>query len=226
MIYENVRVVVIARQELAREGMRRILAAVGFSVHAASADQFDTNSKQFEAPDLVVIETDTADEGIDIASILRQPMPGAKIVVISPECELSSILRAFAAGVDGYLTRSIACDAMVGALKLVLMGEKVIPTGIVSELVNTSFASRPHIWDATPVDANLSERETEILRQLVLGEANKVISRNLQISEATVKVHVKAILRKLRVLNRTQAAIWGVNHGIVGTHNGCSSNAL
>ena len=68
-------------------------------------------------------------------------------------------------------------------------------------------------------NTNLSDRETEILRQLVLGEANKVISRHLSISEATVKVHIKAILRKLRVLNRTQAAIWAINHGIAAAAN-------
>ena len=63
-------------------------------------------------------------------------------------------------------------------------------------------------------DVNLSEREIEILRCLILGYANKVISRRLDISEATVKVHVKAILRKLRVSNRTQAAIWAVKRGL------------
>jgi two-component system nitrate/nitrite response regulator NarL len=60
----------------------------------------------------------------------------------------------------------------------------------------------------------LTDREIEILGRLVHGDANKIISRRLQITEATVKVHVKAVLRKLKVMNRTQAAIWAVNHGL------------
>jgi two-component system nitrate/nitrite response regulator NarL len=64
--------------------------------------------------------------------------------------------------------------------------------------------------------ASLSDRELEILRWLIMGCPNKVISKRMEISEATVKVHVKAVLRKLRVKNRTQAAIWAANHGMRG----------
>ena len=205
--------------------MRRILADAGFTVVATSGDQSNLNDPRFETADLIVVEAETTDEGVGIVGMLRLAMPVARLVLITPQCDLTAISRAFAAGVDGYLTNSIACDAMVGALKLVMMGEKIVPTQIVSELVNTSFPSRPHIWELTSGNTNLSDRETEILRQLVLGEANKVISRHLSISEATVKVHVKAILRKLRVLNRTQAAIWAVNHGIAAASNEMASPA-
>ena len=210
----DIRVVVVARQAIAREGMRRILADDGFIVTAASADQLDLSDPEFEIPDLLVVESETAEEGIGIAGMMRLAMPDVRMVLITPHCDLTSISRAFAAGVDGYLTNTIACEAMVASLRMVLLGEKVVPSSIVSELVNSSFASRPHIWNPANANTKLSDRETEILRQLVLGEANKVISRHLSISEATVKVHIKAILRKLHVLNRTQAAIWAVNHGI------------
>ena len=69
-------------------------------------------------------------------------------------------------------------------------------------------------------DVNLSVREVETLRSLVRGEPNKIISRRLGITEATVKVHVKAILRKLKVVNRTQAAIWGVSRGLISADFG------
>lgn len=65
-------------------------------------------------------------------------------------------------------------------------------------------------------DVNLSDRELQVLQMLILGSANKVIGRELGICEATVKVHVKAALRKLHVSNRTQAAIWAVQHGLIG----------
>src|SRR3546814_10958017 len=92
------------------------------------------------------------------------------------------------------------------------MGERVLPPQLADEL-----QSRPSLTDALeverPVDAAcLSDRELEILRWLIMGCPNKVISKRMDISEATVKVHVKAVLRKLRVKNRTQAAIWAANH--------------
>lgn len=225
MSFQDCRVVVVSRHALNREGMRCILVDAGFSVVALSIDQSNLNEPPFEAPELIVVESETADEGIGTAGMMRLAFPAARLVLITPHCDLTSTSRAFASGVDGYLTNSIACEAMVGALKLVLMGEKIVPTQIVSELVNTSFPSRPHIWEMSNGTTNLSDRETEILRQLVLGEANKVISRHLSISEATVKVHVKAILRKLRVLNRTQAAIWAVNHGIAAAANDMATQA-
>jgi two-component system nitrate/nitrite response regulator NarL len=76
-----------------------------------------------------------------------------------------------------------------------------------------SLGSVDEDWHENISAAALSEREVEILWCLTLGMANKVVSRRLDISEATVKVHVKAILRKLKVANRTQAAIWAVKHG-------------
>lgn len=215
----NVRVVLIARQAIARAGMRHILTDAGFNVIAAPTDQLDSSYPFFEIPDLIVIESETADEGIAIVGMMRLAVPGARLILITPLCDLSSISRAFASGVDGYLTNAIPCEAMIGALRLVMMGEKMVPTEFVSEMVSTSFPSQPHIWGPSSVSTNLSDRETDVLKQLVLGEANKVISRHFSISEATVKVHVKAILRKLRVMNRTQAAIWAVNNGIAASTN-------
>ena len=209
------RVAVVAQQALAREGIRRILVDGGFCVRAASAE-LDPEVLWSDAPDLIVVDSASSEEGIEVVSILRAAMPATRLVLITPECDLMSVSRAFAAGADGCLTNSIACEALIGTLKLVLMGEKVLPTQAVSELVNDGFRSKPILWAATLTDASLSQRENEILSQLVLGDANKVISRHLLISEATVKVHVKAILRKLKVDNRTQAAIWAVKRGIIG----------
>src|SRR3546814_5032995 len=85
-----------------------------------------------------------------------------------------------------------------------------MPSQLARTFANGDAGFKRNNWRESIADVNLSEREVEILRCLILGYANKVISRRLDISEATVKVHVKAILRKLRVSNRTQAAIWAV----------------
>jgi two-component system nitrate/nitrite response regulator NarL len=94
----------------------------------------------------------------------------------------------------------------------VLLGEKVFPTDLAQVLTNggmTLRGDRGQIGHAN----GLSDREMEILGWLVNGAQNKQIAQALNISDSTVKVHIKAILRKIRVRNRTQAAIWGLNHG-------------
>lgn len=216
MVNSEIRLVVIGRQEIAREGLRRILVDQGFSVEASARHDLDFAGRgEDQHPHLIIVAADTVDEGVDICTIMRLALPDTRLVLLTSECDLDSISRAIAVGVDGYLTNTIPCDPLVGALKLVLMGEKIVPTQIVNALSDTYPQPRSGNGTMAQLDVNLSDREQVILQRLVCGEANKLISRRLAISEATVKVHVKAILRKLHVLNRTQAAIWAVNHGLV-----------
>jgi len=144
---------------------------------------------------------------------------------------LDELISAFRAGAHGYFVDVMTCDAFIKSMELVMMGETIFPPAL-------SFVLDPegdhlgeegdHLGEAVPGDENnqailvttddtfapqLSPREKSILRCLIEGDSNKCIARKIDIAEATVKVHVKAILRKIRVHNRTQAAIWGVNHG-------------
>src|SRR5690606_31857815 len=95
-------------------------------------------------------------------------------------------------------------------------GEKVFPTDLARILINGDF----NVPAALPVSRRaaagraLSERETQILDCLLSGYSNKMIAKRLEISEGTVKVHLKGILKKINVQNRTQAAIWALNNGI------------
>ena len=106
-----------------------------------------------------------------------------------------------------------------------MMGETIFPPAFLSFILD---ANRPHLVEAAASVRNgepilvakedataplLSPQEKVILRCIIEGESNKCIARKIDVTEATVKVHVKAILRKLRVQNRTQAAIWGRNNG-------------
>jgi two-component system nitrate/nitrite response regulator NarL len=137
---------------------------------------------------------------------------------------LDELISAFRAGAHGYFVDVMTCDAFIKSMELVMMGETIFPPAL-------SFVLDPegdHLGEPVPGDENnqailvttddtfapqLSPREKSILRYLIEGDSNKCIARKIDIAEATVKVHVKAILRKIRVHNRTQAAIWGVNHG-------------
>ena len=132
----------------------------------------------------------------------------------------SFLVRAFETGADGYLETDMSPEGFRQSLGLVMVGEKVFPTRMASMLTNgTIFMAqgnnRARQQRGTgPAFGDLSDREVEILRLLAGGRPNKVIAMILEITEATVKVHVKAVLRKLRASNRTQAAIWAIRHGL------------
>jgi two-component system nitrate/nitrite response regulator NarL len=129
------------------------------------------------------------------------------------------VVGAFRAGIHAYF-ESPNCETFVKSLELVMSGETIIPAHVVSFLLRHHDDNKefPHTDERLTQDdgskcrRRLSEREICILRCLIAGHSNKMIARNNAIAEATVKVHVKAILRKIHVRNRTQAAIWGMHH--------------
>ena len=106
---------------------------------------------------------------------------------------------------------SISTDALSYSLQLVLLGEMVFPTQMASFW--TQRSSRPNVAAARDIAQKLSTRESQILHCLVAGSSNKAIARQLEITESTVKVHMKSLLRKINAANRTQAAIWGMEAG-------------
>ncbi len=210
-------VVIIGRNEILREGLRRILADQGFSVIAAvSEHQSFIGNAGSTPPQLMIVDAETVDEGIDICALLREAYPEPRIVMIGDRHDLETIARAFAVGIDGYLVKAIACDALVGSLRLIMLGEKVVPSKTLEALTDGRPVDHVRSGNGHETNLGLTDREIEILGRLVEGDPNKVISRRLLITEATVKVHIKAILRKLNVINRTQAAIWAVDHGMFG----------
>jgi two-component system nitrate/nitrite response regulator NarL len=125
------------------------------------------------------------------------------------------------AGARGYLRESISCAALVKALELITDDEIVVPAqsirrslreAVVANDTAAQLIAERRLDDSTRRCQTLSAKEKAILRYLAQGASNKVIARTLAITEATVKVHMKSILRKTLVKNRTQAAIWAVRH--------------
>ena len=150
-------------------------------------------------------------DALNLCADLRERHPDALLVILAGRFDFDSVVNAFRWGIDGYIIKEISPEPLIGALRLVAMGEKVLPSEMATCL---SDLPNPVGWSVNLSDVNLSEREVEVLQLLIQGSSNKVIGRHLGICEATVKVHVKAALRKLHVTNRTQAAIWAVRRGM------------
>ncbi|WP_349017871.1 response regulator transcription factor [Azospirillum brasilense] len=100
----------------------------------------------------------------------------------------------------------MSSESLLRALQLVMLGEVVYPTHVASLLIANANSERPQPERAQPANNELSKREVQILRCLLAGQSNKAIARNLHITESTVKMHFKNVMRKINAQNRTQAA--------------------
>ena len=164
----------------------------------------------------MLIDGHAVDDQLETCRQVREMFPDTRVALMSDKCDLESVARGVEHGVDGYLNKDTSSDTLVRALGLVLAGEKFVCAPAFSQLASLHETPDGRVWDAGSVAGELSDREVDILECLAVGDSNKLIARKLSITEATVKVHNKAILRKLHLMNRTQAAIWAINRGLVG----------
>ena len=221
----RVATVLVARNNLFREGLLRILSNTPFRVCkvAATIDDLSLRPARTSGPFLFLIGTGS-DHAVTAPTVkcLRKQNPSARIVVLSDRCELNEALAVLRAGADGYLFEQISCDALIKSLDLVMLGVTILPAALMrlvgedhemdSEDDPAVPAAQTEVLTLDHMPRKLSQQETRIFRCLMQGEPNKIIARQFDITEATVKVHIKAILRKICVRNRTQAAVWAQSH--------------
>lgn len=202
-------VVLLGENNLQREGLRRIIASDDFSVEVTdSCSAFIIDRDVHErVVELVVVDAENIDHcDLDHVEHIHHAYPDTKIVVLDGAFDLERMIKSFQSGADGYIVKSIASDPLIESLRLVILGEKVMPSALAQLL--PEYVAKAHSLPSNSLAEVLSDRELETLGCLCMGDPNKVIARHLEISEATVKVHVKAILRKLHLKNRTQAVAW------------------
>jgi two-component system, NarL family, nitrate/nitrite response regulator NarL len=202
---------------LLREGLRRMLADTAYRLVATGSALKDISQLAVseDRPFLAIVDA-VSDHAAVLLQIqeLKDTHPSAKAVVLVDRYDLKQLVAAFQAGADAYLVKTISCDVLIKSLDLVMLGESVFPSaalGLVGHSETTQVSEiGQNVDDISP--RGLSARETVILRCLMQGDSNKLIARRFEITEATVKVHVKAILRKIHAKNRTQAAIWAASN--------------
>jgi len=220
--------ILIGKSILLREGLARILRSANFRILASvsRANDLLPSKLQPHQPLFLVVHTgDDFDAVVEQIELLRDQHPGGRIAIVADHYRPGELVSAFRAGANGYFADIMPCDVFIKSMELVMMGETIFPPAFLSFVLGPEgallgeAAPRDENNQATPIRTEntfapqLSAREKLILRCLIEGDSNKCIARKINITEATVKVHVKAILRKIRVQNRTQAAIWGMNNG-------------
>lgn len=214
-----VHISLLAKNEIAREGLRNILSGGSFQIETSVSDvsallNAQGNVDVDTVDHVIVIDGGRGEFGLDACRRLAAKRTNARLALLLDQYSFEQVVEAFQLGADAVVIKEISCEPLTESILLVAMGEKVFPSQLLANLVSWMPASIAGDWKSSAAAVGLSEREIEILESVMAGMANKVIARQFGICEATVKVHVKAILRKLGVENRTQAATWGVKNGL------------
>ncbi|MCG5239103.1 LuxR C-terminal-related transcriptional regulator [Azospirillum doebereinerae] len=165
-------------------------------------------------PDLIVL---ALQDGLaeEIAGIRRlRGATQARIVVLADTIADRTLSLSLKAGADAYLNKGMSSESLLRALQLVMLGEVVYPTHVASLLMAAANERPAPPPPSTAPSSDLSKREVQILRCLLAGQSNKAIARNLHITESTVKMHFKNVMRKINAQNRTQAAVWAIQNGL------------
>jgi two-component system nitrate/nitrite response regulator NarL len=217
---ERIRVAVLGPLTIFREALQQALAKSGFDVLFAGSPTDLRPDPRIHVSLLVADDWDG-----DIVTALHRTNPESRIVVVNSVFDYQKLRLAFQLEVAGFLLRELSLERLVSSLRLVALGETVFPSQL-GEALRKQAASTDSVKAHPSASASqLSRREMDIVRCLIAGYPNKMISRRLSISEATVKVHLKSILRKLNLANRTQVALWAVEAGIAGNMlDGCAEN--
>jgi two-component system, NarL family, nitrate/nitrite response regulator NarL len=212
----NLRVLIIDDHTLFREGLEGLLTRREIDVIASVGDgEQGIRLAQELNPDIVLLDMRMPDiNGLGVLARLNESGMTMPISMLTTSTEERDLVEALRNGAKGYLLKDMEPDSLVVALRDIVNGKTIVAPTLAPVLAKVVQGNSPNSDDNDSPFEDLTPRETEILGLLAEGQSNKVIARNLGISDGTVKLHVKAILRKLNVHSRVEAAVLAVEHGM------------
>ena len=209
------RVVLIDDHTLFRSGLATLLERHQIDVVATTGDGHEgCRIAREQAPDIVLLDMRMPDiSGLEVLALLRADGFNGPIVMLTTSNEKGDLVESLRSGAQGYLLKEMEPTELVNALHDIVAGKTVVApelAGVLAQVVQGDVGDGNGPADDASPFSDLTPRELEILCLLAEGQSNKVIARNLGISDGTVKLHVKAILRKLNVHSRVEAAVMAV----------------
>ncbi|WNK19054.1 two-component system response regulator NarL [Halomonas piscis] len=212
-------IMVIDDHPLLRRGVRQLL-----EIEEDLSLVFDTGSPRegleqalAQEPDMLLLDLNMPDiDGLELLKQLRDGGFAGRIIMYTVSDQKDNVVDALRSGADGYLLKDMEPEALVHQLRQATLGRMAISDDLTS-LLARALRSQRHAETAPSLDV-LTRREREILQELAAGMSNKLIARKLEITEGTVKVHVKHLLKKLRLRSRVEAAVWAVQQGLAPDH--------
>ena len=208
----KIRVLICDDHAVVRQGLTAFLQVQDDIEVAGEASDGAQAQQQAAAlhPDVILMDLVMPGvDGIEAIARIRADDPQAKIIVLTSFADDDKIFPAIRAGAAGYLMKDVSPKDLARAIRMARDGEPLLSPDIARRLMDE--VSRP----SQPDNADrLTPRETDVLRLIAQGRSNKEIARDLTLSEKTVKTHVSAILQKLQLADRTQAALDAVRHNL------------
>jgi len=204
-----IRLLIADDHAVVREGLERLVATFdGVELVGAAANgQEAVDRCRAAEPDVVLMDIEMPVlDGIAATRAIAAVQPDVAVVVLTSFSDRDQILRALDAGAVGYLLKDAEPDEIAKAVRAAARGEAPLDPRAGRALLSARSAS-------SPLDG-LSEREREVLRLVAQGLPNKLIARELSISEKTVKTHLTSVFRTIGVTDRTQAALWAERNGL------------
>lgn len=161
--------------------------------------------------DILIVDIDLAElNATEVINRIKLTAPNTKIVAISSSEDTRNIKKILSSGVKGYIPKRSDSNILSGALKLILDGGTYIPPAMLDNNLNNNLYQNTH-----SLKKNLTNRQSQVLDLIAQGKSNKQIAYDMGVSEATVKLHINALLRSLKVNNRTQAVITAQKMGLI-----------
>ena len=208
------KVLLVDDHVLVREAMRGVLRELdgaAVSLEAESGQQAKDLLVRHPDVSLILLDLRLPDrDGLEMLAELRASHPAIAVVMLSAFNDRDNVVKSLDAGAQGFIAKTASRDVLLGALRLVLAGGIYIPPEILTTMAaplaqppkSTGVESR-----LQPQDLGLTDRQMDVLALMMQGKSNKLICRQLDLAEPTVKNHVSAILKALNVSNRTEAVL-------------------
>jgi len=210
----TVRVLIADHHEVVRAGIKSILSVdsdIEVIGEAIRSEEVVAMAVDLD-PDVILLDIRLPrEDGLNALERIRLDRPKMPIVVLSTYDNPTYVARAVDLGANGFLMKTATHEQIIDAVKRVANGEKIWTREELRRI--TGALATPRLSD--DIEVPLTHRESEVLLQLAHGSTNKEIAQALGISYETVKEHVQHILRKVGVVDRTQAAVWAVRKGLV-----------
>jgi len=204
--HSSIRILVIEDHNVVRQGLVALLSVIDdLEVVGEAADGVEAIAQyRRHKPDIALVDLRLPRlSGVEVIQRIRMEIPSARFIVLTTYDGDEDIFRALQAGAKSYLLKGMTSDELTTAIRAVHAGKSHIPAEIAQKLAERMGTEE------------LTQRELDVLEQIVSGKSNREIAAELTISEATVKTHINSLLSKLGVTDRTQAATEAIQRGIV-----------
>ena len=214
MMNEPIRVLIADDHPIVRQGMELVLASehdLNLVGQASNGGEAVLLAQELD-PDVIVMDLEMpVKDGITSIEEIKQRDIGAQILVVTSFTDDDKVFKAIKVGASGYMLKDSTPEQLLDAIRTVHRGESALPPTIARKLIQEVRRTSTLPLSADP----LTPREVEVLKCLAQGATNREIAQDLSVSVRTVTTHVRNILDKLHLANRTQAALYAVEHGIV-----------